>query len=781
MTTNAHEVFLSFSHQNRNEAKRLFEHLRNAGITVWMDKESLSAGENWRKTIRDKIRSTPMFLPLFSGVNLRKDSFFLQEIELALEIVKNEPEIGLKIVPVRLEDSMEPSQELDDFHCIDLFPSWDDGFSRLMRVFVAQKKATRNLEIVGFDLGHGETAVACTQLHVTTEPRAQDIINGQYSILTAVAITPDRGILIGDEAFEVQGTEALHISFKGRNIKDPAVGEPLQIFVRKCLDLLYTQGKLRFDDDTYFFVGRPSGWTEEEGNAYENLLRNAGMKNVLVRPESRAAFLDARETGALTQGNNKFPNSVLIIDIGSSTTDFTWVTHGEKGLEDVPLDFGHNQLGGGLIDEALFSYVSDSIPDNRAEAVRVLVNQPPIRARCIIECRRVKEKYFSKGANTSLEACLTEGSVRLKNRHYFFVEVSKDDMDRVLDTPLHELGGQTWPVGFRKELIKCKQKLTGNPPELVLLTGGGSRMTFTHNVCAEEFPMASVRVGLEPHLTIAKGLALLGRTDFQIEAFREEARDFVSSPRLRNVISEQLPELAGLIAQRLSTEIETLVTEQIRLWSSSKIPTLSELKDIMVKELNVIFKRYPATYFASDIEIWLEKLNQSLKKETYEMCRKYKIPNDSIMIIEYKPELFPTAPDFTEIFSEMIVTRIISSISPIFSVLQPVYIYLLLITHIMGMGEAQKLSNEEGINKLYLDHIRKWDIPKIIRVFLNKGEAGIRLTISSVKDNVNITIKRDLEKQLLSNEQFNKIVKLVRERLDKAADQAALVIRQRAT
>lgn len=144
MTTNAHEVFLSFSHQNRNEAKRLFEHLRNAGITVWMDKESLSAGENWRKTIRDKIRSTPMFLPLFSGVNLRKDSFFLQEIELALEIVKNEPEIGLKIVPVRLEDSMEPSQELDDFHCIDLFPSWDDGFSRLMRVFVAQKKATRN-------------------------------------------------------------------------------------------------------------------------------------------------------------------------------------------------------------------------------------------------------------------------------------------------------------------------------------------------------------------------------------------------------------------------------------------------------------------------------------------------------------------------------------------------------------------------------------------------------------------------------------------------------------
>ena len=70
-----------------------------------------------------------------------------------------------------------------------------------------------DVEIVGFDLGHGETAVALAMFAATTEPQILDI-HGTKSIITAVAQHSTRGTLIGDDAFMARNVSSSTYRFQ---------------------------------------------------------------------------------------------------------------------------------------------------------------------------------------------------------------------------------------------------------------------------------------------------------------------------------------------------------------------------------------------------------------------------------------------------------------------------------------------------------------------------------------------------------------------------------------
>ena len=91
-----------------------------------------------------------------------------------------------------------------------------------------------DVEIVGFDLGHGETAVALAMFAATTEPQILDI-HGSKSIITAVAQHPTRGTLIGDDAFMARNVSSLRIAFKSPEIDRFEMREPVKLFVGKVL------------------------------------------------------------------------------------------------------------------------------------------------------------------------------------------------------------------------------------------------------------------------------------------------------------------------------------------------------------------------------------------------------------------------------------------------------------------------------------------------------------------------------------------------------------------
>lgn len=392
--------------------------------------------------------------------------------------------------------------------------------------------ANKNIEIIGFDLGHGETAITKTSLYASikeskfnlAEPKSLDI-NGKTSIITAVAMKNGK-ILIGDDAYTSKDVANLFVHFKSFHLENPEVREPIQNFVKSCLNNLHEQGKIKLNDNTYFVVGSPSGWTENDRNKYEDVLKKAGMMNVTVRPESRAAFLEAKESGELNESST-LEDSVLIIDIGSSTTDFTLV----KNYEEKPLDFGHNNLGGGLLDIAIFNKQLDSFaPEKKVHDI--FLKNPELKAQCLLKCREIKEKYFaSSNEDYWIDTPLTSDGKKLDKELYFEVELYQKDMIEILNYSIDELDNKSWLKAFRDELKKCQEsELLGDQmPKLVLLTGGASRMRFLSSICKEVFPPETkIRVGPEPSLTIARGLAYVGRIEFKVKYFIEEVEDFTT-------------------------------------------------------------------------------------------------------------------------------------------------------------------------------------------------------------------------------------------------------------
>jgi hypothetical protein len=77
------DVFISYSHQDAREADVVYEELTGRGLEVFRDSKSLVTGASWWDDIRNAIRSSGYFVPLYSPDYLRSDTC-LSEYSIAL-------------------------------------------------------------------------------------------------------------------------------------------------------------------------------------------------------------------------------------------------------------------------------------------------------------------------------------------------------------------------------------------------------------------------------------------------------------------------------------------------------------------------------------------------------------------------------------------------------------------------------------------------------------------------------------------------------------------------
>ena len=602
-------------------------------------------------------------------------------------------------------------------------------------------------EFVGFDLGHGESAMTSTTLYTESEPKVIEIVPNKRSIITAVAEHPVKGILIGDSAYKQRGQHNLRVMFKSPDMTKSEVVLPIRQFVGKVYEMVVHDKKIDGGTHTKFLVGCPSGWSDEVRQDYKAVLEQAGLPHVDIVAESRAAFLDARTSGDLGDVR-QLTGAVLIIDIGSSTTDFTHVV----GLKEVAIDFGENQLGAGLIDEAIFRKTLNAHPQKQ-ELEEIFASHPSYRAICEIQSRIVKEEYFSNEEEFNDRPAHAHERIDGKEgRLYFDIDVYQKDMGKILDMPLPELNNQSWKEAYRRSLKVAKDLTKDNPPSLIILTGGASRMDFTVQLCEEVFDGVYVKRGREPECAIARGLALAGRIDKKMTLFREEIEEVLSDrEKFREILERRLPDLIESITPKLTDRLIDFTDIYYSKWRSGSIDTLKETQEKTIKDFNVWMKSQEGIkYISAEVSDWLNEVSNELDKYTNPVSRKYGVGSGALKIGIDNPEninaniidnpasdLYNNLAGLTTIVGSILVASILGGGGHALLLAGPVGWIIGLILGIILIGGAFGWAK---------DKVNEWvasvDIPKIARKSLFPADLADKM--NNKKDKITNTMNKSI-------------------------------------
>jgi hypothetical protein len=133
------KVFLSYAREDAAEARHLFDDLRQAGIDVWFDRESLIAGRNWETAIKGAIKDSRFFVALLSEHSVSKKGFVQKELKEAISQLDEYAEGEIFLIPVRITDCNPRDERLRQLHRVDMFPDWKDGLSRIMAAIKSQR------------------------------------------------------------------------------------------------------------------------------------------------------------------------------------------------------------------------------------------------------------------------------------------------------------------------------------------------------------------------------------------------------------------------------------------------------------------------------------------------------------------------------------------------------------------------------------------------------------------------------------------------------------------
>lgn len=302
--------------------------------------------------------------------------------------------------------------------------------------------------VIGFDLGHGETALAIIDDAYTLrgkdgiQPRPVFTVKSQPTVLAT--LLDGRKVWGSNAIYHTQAVpdqvSEFEICFKtkpGRELTDNFIQEFASCIHGDAIAALNGHVANR----TEWFIGCPSAWNEDTRNAYARLFGAAGFNAVTVVKESRAAFTYYFEkAGGLSIVDLQEPTVVL--DFGSSTLDATLAI----GLRDEELDPGC-PLGATWIDKAILHWnlrhcSQDDFPAGKQNGDKIaafLAANRFERSRVELKVREAKEYYFNKhhiypDAKNSYEP----GTIKVGD-HKFRIVLHGEMMQELMNSPLDQV------------------------------------------------------------------------------------------------------------------------------------------------------------------------------------------------------------------------------------------------------------------------------------------------------------------------------------------------------
>ena len=484
----------------------------------------------------------------------------------------------------------------------------------------------------GFDFGDGESTVARVDGGSRQTPEVVEI-DGKKVVITAWAVMKNGEIRIGENAARSAASSLRSAArFKSRFL-DPQSDAPglIRDFSAKILETLRSSGELTGGENSNcFYIGCPAGWDREARERYRGIFVNLGCPAPQVISESRAVMVGAVQSNSVRDYVDLRSKSVLVVDIGSSTTDFAYI---HKGRETEIRTGGEVALGGGVMDEVLLEACVDASPD-AAGLRRVFAESEAWRVDCELHARRLKEAYYSDPASWEETECRDARLISYDEPLLLDLYMDAAMAKRLTDRPCRQLGGRSFREVFCAGLREVRSNIGEAQPELLFLTGGVSRMAEIRDWCREVFPAAVVYSDREPEFSVARGLAWCGHIDDELRRFRAEVDRLIDSELVEKTVSDALPALyEGTMDNLLDPILRRAVKPVLIDWRDGRIETLAGMEKALQEKIKVyLYSEEAKGYLFRPVREWMRRVSEELEGHTAEICRNYHVPAHSLEI-----------------------------------------------------------------------------------------------------------------------------------------------------
>lgn len=500
----------------------------------------------------------------------------------------------------------------------------------------------------GFDLGDAESAIARITADQKGTPEVLEVA-GAKSFVSAYALKSSGKLLIGESACYAPGVVRRRIRFKSEYLSNPQAAKDVKSFAAGVLGELLASGSLVKGQDAVFYVGCPAGWSANTRETYREIFEQVGYPPLKVISESRAALVSACQSRHLQVGYDILSKPVLVVDIGSSTTDFAYIRGGkEVDMRTLPLPegaiktAGEVRLGGGIMDEILLEECLKRAKDEK-KIRKVFEMSPPWRSLCEFRARRLKERYFSDEdyfqdhpCEETVRIAYGEGTLRLK------LSMDPEMAEKLTGAPSDTLSGASFHAVFERSLKEVREGIEAQKdpaalPQLLFLTGGVSRLPAIRSWCSGVFPEAVVITGAEPEFSIARGLAWSGQIDEEMRRFRAEVRAFIDSDHVEEIVTEHLPQLyTGTVDALVDPLMEQVVLPVFCRWRDGEIRRLADIDTVLQEEMTGWLKSDAArAVLRTPTEGWLKTIARKLEEYTVPICVRHRVPYQALSLNTY--------------------------------------------------------------------------------------------------------------------------------------------------
>lgn len=392
------------------------------------------------------------------------------------------------------------------------------------------------MKYIGIDIGDGESAVTVVSEHGPILPAVVTLGNVK-NIRSIVGTLNDRPV-IGDQVVLNYKVKDRSARFKSQFLYKKSATADLERFARGLYELIDSS---LTDKNWQIALGCPAAWTDETRERYAKIVSKAGFQNVHTVSESRAAFLYAHYANELHLSPETLKRSTLVVDIGSSTLDYAYIVGGRE--RDVGV-FGEFQLGGGILDGLILDYAIENAP-NRDAVRAVLESSPSWKNYCELIARKLKEEYFLNESAWAQASCIDTAPIYADPNSPLSLQIilSSTIMNQLLNQKLAQLDGKSFCEALAASMERAKEITDAQPVEVLIVTGGASRMQFFQQLCKDTFPNAQIILCEEPEFSIARGLGIAARTDEMLRQFREKIAGFFTSGVIEMEVERQIPYL----------------------------------------------------------------------------------------------------------------------------------------------------------------------------------------------------------------------------------------------